>query len=76
MKKKPLDILISETKKFGNTTLGLNSNYMWNNDPKKLFISMSRYKFVAKILEEKKNVLEIGGEPFRSRIVRQSVKKS
>ena len=51
MKKKPLDILISETKKFGNTTLGLNSNYMWNNDPKKLFISMSRYKFVAKMFD-------------------------
>ena len=75
MKKNPVDILMKETKKYGYTSLGLNSNYMWNNDPKKLFISMARYKFVSRILEGKKNVLEIGGEPFRSRIVKQSVKK-
>jgi len=75
MKKNPINILLKETKKYGITSLGLNSNYMWNNDPKKLFISMARYKFVSRMLEGKKNVLEIGGEPFRSRIVKQSVKK-
>jgi len=75
MKKNSTDILINETRKYGSTSLGLNSNYMWNNDPKKLFISMARYKFVSRILEGKNNVLEIGGEPFRSRIVRQAVKK-
>ena len=74
MKKKSYQILYETSKKFGQTSLGMNSNFMWNIDPKKLFISMARYKFVSRVLEEKKNVLEIGGEPFRSRIVKQNVK--
>ena len=74
MKKKSNQILYETSKKFGQTSLGMNSNFMWNIDPKKLFISMARYKFVSKVLEGKKNVLEIGGEPFRSRIVKQNVK--
>ncbi|OUU21232.1 MAG: hypothetical protein CBB97_16605 [Candidatus Endolissoclinum sp. TMED37] len=74
MKKKSHQILYETSQKFGQTSLGMNSNFMWNIDPKKLFISMARYKFVSRVLEGKKNVLEIGGEPFRSRIVKQNVK--
>ena len=54
MKKKSYQILYETSKKFGHTSLGMNSNFMWNIDPKKLFISMARYKFVSRVLEGKK----------------------
>jgi len=67
---------LSENKrKFGETKLGEASSYVWQNDPKRLFISLSRYKFVSKMLEGKKNVLEIGGDSFRNRLVKQVVTK-
>lgn len=54
---------------------GLDSNFKWQNDPKQFFISLSRYKFVSRILRGKKNVLEVGcADGFNSRIVKQSVK--
>jgi 2-polyprenyl-3-methyl-5-hydroxy-6-metoxy-1,4-benzoquinol methylase len=53
---------------------GLDSSFKWNNDPRQFFISLSRYKFVAKMLQGKKNVLEVGcGDGFNSRIVKQEV---
>ena len=74
MTRKSDSILKKDFEKNGPTSLGLNTNYMWNNDPKKLFISMARYKFVSRMINGKKNILEVGGEPFRSRIVKQTVK--
>ena len=65
--------LFDNKKKFGETKLGLASSYVWQNDPRRLFISLSRYKFVSKMLEGKKNVLEIGGDSFRNRLVKQVV---
>ena len=54
---------------------GINSSWKWYNDPRQFFISLSRYKFVSKILKGKKNVLEIGcSDGFNSRIVKQEVK--
>ena len=50
----------SPIRKFGESKLGLASSYVWPNDPRRLFISLSRYKFVSKMLEGKNNVLEIG----------------
>jgi len=67
--------LFDNKKKFGETKLGLASSYVWQNDPRRLFISLSRYKFVSKMLEGKKNVLEIGGDSFRNRLVKQVVTK-
>ena len=74
MTRKSVNILEKDFEKNGPTSFGLNTNYMWNNDPKKLFISMARYKFVSRMINGKKNILEVGGEPFRSRIVKQTVK--
>ena len=74
MTRKSDNILEKDFEKNGPTSFGLNTNYMWNNDPKKLFISMARYKFVSRMINGKKNILEVGGEPFRSRIVKQTVK--
>lgn len=60
--------------KIGFARLGLHANKQWHEDPKHLVFSMARYKFVAKMLSGRKNVLEIGcGDGFCSRIVRQEV---
>lgn len=52
------------------TTLGLMSNQVWIDDPKRLGFTLARYKFVAKLFEGYDNVLEIGcGDGFATRIV-------
>jgi hypothetical protein len=46
----------------------------WKQDPKRLTFTTARYKFVAKMLEGSKNVLEVGaGDGWISRIVEQHV---
>jgi len=69
-------IFLQDTKnKIINEKFGINSAWKWHNDPRQFFISLARYKFVAKILSGKKNVLEIGcSDGFNSRIVKQEVK--
>ena len=58
------------------TSLGLMTDQVWHDDPKRLSFLLSRYKFVAKMLSGKEHVLEIGcGDAFGSRIVHQEVKK-
>jgi cyclopropane fatty-acyl-phospholipid synthase-like methyltransferase len=55
--------------------LGLMMNRVWDNDPRRLAFVLSRYKFVAKMFENKNRVLEIGcGDAWPSRIVAQAVK--
>ena len=52
------------------------SGSVWRDDPKRLVISLARYKFVAKMLSGINNVVEVGcGDGFGSRIVRQEVSK-
>lgn len=54
--------------------LGIHTSYGWEMDPKRLGFTAARYKFVAKLLEGKKVVLEVGcGDAFFSRIVGQHV---
>lgn len=56
------------------THLGLMSNQVWHDDPKRLGFVLARYKFVAKMLSGKRDVLEVGcADAFASRIVRQEV---
>ena len=58
----------------GLTSLGLMTNQVWYDDPKRLTFVLSRYKFVSKMLSGKKNVLEIGcADAWGSRIVKQEV---
>ena len=55
--------------------LGLMSSESWRNDPKHLVFTLSRYKFVAKLLDGRERVLEVGcGDALGTRIVRQAVK--
>ena len=59
---------------FGRYELGLMVNTGWHQDPKRLAFTLSRYKFVAKMLAGRKSVLEIGcGDGFASRIVAAEV---
>ena len=60
--------------KYGLEKLGLMSNKRWQEDPRGLLFSLSRYKFVSKMFEGKKNILEVGcGDGWYSKIVAQSV---
>ncbi|PHI36926.1 methyltransferase type 12 [Pseudoalteromonas sp. GCY] len=54
--------------------LGLMSNGTWDQDPRRLGIMLSRYKFVSKMLSGCASAVEVGcGDAFGSRIVKQEV---
>ena len=58
----------------GLATLGLMTNQAWHDDPKHLLFTLSRYKFVAKMLQSRKHVLEVGcADAWATRIVVQAV---
>ena len=58
----------------GVSRLGLMSNQVWNDDPRRLAILLARYKFVAKILSGAADVMEVGcADAFGTRIVQQEV---
>jgi 2-polyprenyl-3-methyl-5-hydroxy-6-metoxy-1,4-benzoquinol methylase len=58
----------------GLTTLGLMTNQAWTDDPRHLLFTLSRYKFVAKMLAGRDHVLEIGcADAFGTRLVVQEV---
>lgn len=60
----------------GIAQLGLMSNQVWHDDPKRLVFVLSRYKFVAKMLSGMHHVLEIGcADAFGTRIVLQEVEQ-
>ena len=60
----------------GIACLGLMTNQAWFADPKRLTFTFARYKFVAKMLAGRRNVLEVGcADAFASRIVLQDVGK-
>lgn len=48
--------------------------FEWNRDPKRVAFILARYKFIAKMLEGKRRVLEVGcADGFGSRVVKQTV---
>jgi 2-polyprenyl-3-methyl-5-hydroxy-6-metoxy-1,4-benzoquinol methylase len=68
------DSMVEQANARGLETLGLMTSYAWNDDPKRLTFTLARYKFVAKLLSGRANVLEIGcADAFGTRIVRQEV---
>lgn len=67
-----VQVNLRETK--GLTRLGLVTNQVWHDDPRRLLFVLARYKFVSKMLSGKKKVLEVGcGDAFGTRIVLQEV---
>lgn len=74
-KEKQYQPMLELKKKQKLTPLGLMANQVWDDDPKRLTFTLSRYKFVAKLISGKKKALEVGcGDAFASRIVLQEVK--
>lgn len=58
----------------GRTKLGLMSNQVWHDDPRRLAFVLARYKFVSKMLSGMARVLEVGcADAFATRIVAQEV---
>jgi hypothetical protein len=58
----------------GLTSLGLMTNQVWYDDPRRLTFLLARYKFVAKMLAGCRNVGEVGcGDAFGTRVVLQQV---
>ncbi|MCW5744769.1 MAG: class I SAM-dependent methyltransferase [Alphaproteobacteria bacterium] len=52
------------------------ANESWSQDPKRTLFMLARYKFVAKLLAGRQNVLEVGcADAFGTRLVQQSVAK-
>src|SRR5678815_1952913 len=52
------------------------ANYVWDDDPRRLLFTLSRYKFVSKMLSGRKHVLEIGcADAFGTRVVLQEVER-
>jgi 2-polyprenyl-3-methyl-5-hydroxy-6-metoxy-1,4-benzoquinol methylase len=66
--------MVEQASESGLESLGLMTSFAYNDDPKRLTFTLSRYKFVAKILAGRARVLEIGcADAFGTRIVRQEV---
>jgi hypothetical protein len=60
----------------GLTPLGLMTNQVWEDDPRRLTFLLSRYKFVSKMLSGRKLVAELGcGDAFGTRVVMQEVER-
>ena len=68
--------LISLENEKGLEEIGLMNSAVWHEDPKRLIFTLSRYKFVAKMLSGKNRVAEIGcGDGFGARVVKQEVEQ-
>lgn len=73
---KQYQIMLELRARRGLETLGLMSSLAWHDDPRHLVFTLSRYKFVAKMLAGCENVLEVGcADAFATRLVAQEVKK-
>lgn len=64
--------LLEVREEAGITPLGLMTNQVWHEDPRRLTFILARYKFVSKMLSGWSNVAEVGcGDAFGTRIVLQ-----
>ena len=65
-----------ERRKTGISKFGLMSSQAWQDDPKRLAFTLSRYKFVAKMFSGMNRVLEVGcADAFGTRVVKQEVQE-
>lgn len=68
------DLVFEVKKKHGISRFGLMANESWNQDPRRTLFTLSRYKFVAKMLSGRSKVLEVGcADAFGTRLVQQEV---
>ena len=67
-------LLFYVRKKHGVSRFGLMANESWNQDPRRTLFTLARYKFVAKMLSGREDVLEVGcADAFGTRVVQQEV---
>ena len=67
---------VEEFSRIGPATLGPWTSHIWRSDPRHLGFLLARYKFVAKMLEGKDSVLEVGcGDAVGTPVVLQTVNK-
>src|SRR5580698_3011207 len=67
-------VVFDVREKHGIAHLGLMVNESWNNDPKRTLFTLARYKFVSRMIKDRKRVLEVGcADAFGTRIVQQAV---
>lgn len=65
---------VDDYKRMGPATMGPWTSHIWRTDPRHLGFLLARYKFVAKMLAEKKMVLEVGcGDAVGTPVVLQTV---
>lgn len=70
------DVVLDVRDKIGTASLGLMTNQVWHEDPRRLAFMLARYKFVSKMLSGKHKVAELGcGDAFGSRLVLQETKE-
>ena len=67
---------IDDYRRLGPVTFGPWTSHIWRSDPRHLVFLMSRYKFVAKMLAGRRNVLEVGcGDAAGTPVVLQTVER-
>lgn len=68
------DACVEIARSEGVTRFGVMANQCWAEDPKRLAFLLARYKFVGRMLEGRKRVLEVGcADAFGTRVVQQMV---
>jgi len=66
--------LLDDNQLNGEVKLGLTSGHTYRHDPRRLTFLLSRYKFVSKMFDGYKNVLEVGcGDGFGGTLVADTV---
>lgn len=67
-------IQVDTYKAKGPVKLGWGESHIWRTDPRRLLFALARYKFVAKMMAGKKDLLEVGcGDAFGTMEVLQEV---
>ena len=75
-KEKQYQIMIEMQEAKGSVPMSLRGSLMWRIDPKLLVFTLSRHKFVAKMLSGYGRVVEVGcGDAFASRLLHPEVKE-
>lgn len=75
-KEKQYEDLLAVRDKAGVASLGIMTNQVWYDDPRRMAFLLARYKFVSKMFSGKNKVAEMGcGDAFGSRVVLQEVKE-
>jgi SAM-dependent methyltransferase len=68
--------MVEQTQQLGPVSMSIRASTMWRIDPKLLLFTLSRHKFVAKMLSGYGRVLEVGcGDAFASRLLHPEVKE-